>query len=205
MTRGPGTIRPAREDDADAIVAIYAPLVRDSHVTFETEPPTEAEVRARIRDAAYPWRVLEDGDGVAAYGCGSVFRARPAYRRTVEASVYVDPARRGRGVGTALGGALLEVLAGAGFHSAVGVVALPNSASEALLRRLGFRRAGVLREAGFKLERWWDVAIWQRALEGSGSEARSADGGHGDPPRALEAHDDGEAGPHEADREPDQP
>lgn len=157
-------IRPAREDDAPAILSIYGPIVRESHVTFEVEPPAEADVRARIRDGAYPWIVHEDDAGIGGYGHGSAFRPRAAYRWTAEASIYVDPARRGRGIGGSLGRAVTGALAEAGYRSAVGVVALPNPASEALLTGLGFRRAGVLEEAGFKLGRWWDVALWQRRL-----------------------------------------
>lgn len=168
MTPGPEAIRPAREEDAPAILSIYAPIVRESHVTFEAEPPTEAAIRERIRYARHPWIVHDEGHGVAGYAYGSEFRPRPAYRWTVEASIYVARSMRGRGIGAALGRALTAALAEAGYRNAVGVVALPNPASEALLERLGFRRAGVLEEAGFKLDRWWDVALYQRALEDGG-------------------------------------
>lgn len=157
-------VRPARPDDAEAIAAIYAPLVHRSHVTFETEPPSAAELRRRIRDEppAYPWLVHDEAGAVTGYGCAAPFRPRAAYRWTVEASIYVEPSRRGRGIGAALGRALLEELAGRGYRSAVGVVALPNPASERLLQGLGFERVGILREAGFKLDGWWDVALWQK-------------------------------------------
>lgn len=101
---------------------------------------------------------------MAGYGYAGPFRDRPAYRWTTEASVYVDPSSRGRGIGRRLGTALLDALEEAGYRSVVGVVALPNPASEALLTRLDFRRVGVLRSAGFKLDRWWDVALWQKEL-----------------------------------------
>ncbi|MBW3661411.1 MAG: GNAT family N-acetyltransferase [Gemmatimonadetes bacterium] len=165
-------IRPAREHDAAAIAAIYAPIVRASHVTFETEPPAERELRRRIREAEgrYPWLVHEEEGWVTGYGFATAFRSRPAYRWTAEASIYVDPPCRGRGVGGRLGRSLLEALESAGYRSAIGVVALPNPASEALLTALGFRRVGVLRSAGFKLERWWDVELWQKDL-GAGERA----------------------------------
>lgn len=166
MTRPGGAVRAARESDAATIAAIYAPIVRESHVTFETEPPPEAAIRERIRQAGpeRPWLVWEERGRVAGYGNAGPFRNRPAYRWTVEASVYVDPASRGRGIGRRLGTALLDALEEADCRSVVGVVALPNPASEALLTGLGFRKVGVLRSAGFKLGRWWDVALWQKEL-----------------------------------------
>lgn len=128
MTPPDGEVRPAREDDAGAIAMIYAPIVRDSHATFETEPPPEEAIRERIREAGRnrPWLVWEERGRVAGYGYAGPFRDRPAYRWTMEASVYVDPASRGRGVGRRLGTALLAALEEAGYRSAVGVVALPN-------------------------------------------------------------------------------
>lgn len=160
-------VRPARAGDAGAIAAIYAPIVLESHVTFETEPPSAAELGRRIREEppAYPWLVHEEAGAVTGYACAAPFRPRAAYRWTVEASIYVEPSRRGRGIGAALGRALLEELASRGYRSAIGVVALPNPSSEALLGNLGFDRVGVLRSAGFKLDRWWDVALWQKELD----------------------------------------
>jgi phosphinothricin acetyltransferase len=113
--------------------------------------------------APIPWIVADDGD-VVGFASAGPFRSRAAYGRTAEASIYVsEPARR-NGVGRALGEAILRELRAAGYHSVVGVVALPNPASERLLQALGFRAVGTLREAGFKLDRWWDVQVWQRAL-----------------------------------------
>lgn len=110
------------------------------------------------------WLVWETGGKVAGFASAGWFREREAYRRTAEASIYVAPEARRQGVGRALCEAILERLRQGGYRSAVGVVALPNPASERMLEALGFRRVGVLSEAGFKLERWWDVGIWQRDL-----------------------------------------
>lgn len=115
--------------------------------------------------APLPWLVRESAEGIAGFASAGPFRERAAYRWTAEMSVYVAEHSRLRGVGRSLGEALLERLRRDGYRSAVGVVALPNVASEALLSALRFRPVGLLREAGFKHGRWWDVQLWQRVLE----------------------------------------
>jgi phosphinothricin acetyltransferase len=161
-----GTIRTARPEDSGAIAAIYAPFVRDSHVSFETEPPTAAEIAARIRTTLTyaPWLVHEAGGEVDGYAYGSRFRDRPAYSWSAEASVYVREDRRGRGIGRALLAALLEALAERGFRNAFAIIALPNEPSIALFESLGFAPAGTWRAAGWKLGAWWDVGVWQKTL-----------------------------------------
>ncbi|HEY7473309.1 MAG TPA: GNAT family N-acetyltransferase [Gemmatimonadota bacterium] len=159
-----GGIRIAAPADVDAIRSIYAPIVRDTHVSFEIEPPSAEEIRRRIESAPVPWLVREESE-IVGFASAGPFRPRPAYRWTAEASVYVAESARRRGAGRELGAAILDALRSAGYHTAVGVVALPNAASEGLLQALGYRRVGVLREAGFKLGRWWDVALWQCDLE----------------------------------------
>ena len=156
-------IRIAGAADAHAIQAIYAPIVRDTHISFEIEPPSVEEIRRRIQSAPVPW-LVRDEKPIVGFASAGPFRARPAYRWTAEASVYVAEVARRKGVGRELGAAILDTLRDAGYHSAVGVVALPNAASESLLRALGYERVGVIKEAGFKLDRWWDVALWQREL-----------------------------------------
>lgn len=161
-----GTIRLTRPDDAGAIAAIYAPFVQNSHVSFETAVPTEDEVRDRIHSTLdfAPWLVHESEGRVDGYAYATRFKDRPAYRWTVETSVYVRDDRRRRGVARALMTALLDGLALQGFHSAVAVIALPNEASVALFESLGFRRVGLFPAVGFKLGAWWDVGMWQRRL-----------------------------------------
>ena len=167
-------IRPAVPQDTPAIHAIYAPIVAGTHISFEVEPPSEGEVRRRMVASPMPWLVRESEGEIVGFASAGPFRERAAYRWTAEMSIYVAERARLRGVGRALGEALLERLRAGGYHSAMGVVALPNSASEGLLRALGFRPAGLLREAGYKLGRWWDVQLWQRALQESHGHA---DGG----------------------------
>jgi phosphinothricin acetyltransferase len=116
-----------------------------------------------MKAAPVPWLVAEE-EKVVGFASAGPFRARPAYRWTAEASIYVAKAARRRGVARGLGEAILERLRVAGYRSAIGVVALPNPASEGLMKALGFRPVGVIHDAGFKLDRWWDVALWQRGL-----------------------------------------
>ena len=160
-------IRRATADDAAAIASIYAPYVRDSVVSFETEAPDEAEIRRRIEGLGdlYPWLAACDADGAMlgyAYACA--FRPRLAYRFSVETTVYVAQEAHGRGIGTALYGTLLPVLEAQGFVQAIGAITVPNEASIALHERFGFIRAGTYEKVGFKLGEWRSVGLWQRPL-----------------------------------------
>ncbi|HYO45888.1 MAG TPA: GNAT family N-acetyltransferase [Gemmatimonadota bacterium] len=157
-------IRPATAADSRAIQAVYAPIVRDTHISFEIEPPSDEEIRRRIEAAPVPWLVRETEGEIVGFASAGPFRERAAYRWTAETSIYVAESARRRGIGRDLGEAILERLRSGGYKSAIGVVALPNPASEGLMKALGFRPVGILREAGFKLGCWWDVQLWQRHL-----------------------------------------
>ncbi len=160
-------IRRATADDAAALASIYAPYVAGSAVSFETAAPDEAEMRARIAAAGdgHPWLAACDSDGaVAGYAYAAAFRTRPAYRFTVETSVYLARDAHGRGVGTTLYRALLPVLERQGYTQAIAAITLPNPVSVALHERLGFARAGVYERVGFKLGEWLSVGLWQRPL-----------------------------------------
>ncbi|MGQ0559597.1 MAG: GNAT family N-acetyltransferase [Sphingosinicella sp.] len=160
-------IRLAGADDAAAIAAIYAPYVTDTVISFELKPPDEAAMRGRILEggALYPWLVpCSEGDAPIGYASASAFRSRPAYRFTVETSVYLAPDVAGRGVGRALYSELLALLARQGFAQAIGAITLPNQASVRLHESLGFVAAGIYRDVGYKLGRWHSVGLWQRPL-----------------------------------------
>lgn len=160
-------IRLAAAADAAALAAIYRPYVTDTAVSFETDPPDEAAMRAWIASGGdrYPWLVACDEAGaVLGYASGSAFRTRPAYRFTVETSIYLAADAVGRGVGRRLYEVLLEALEAQGFAQAIGAITLPNPASVALHERLGFVRAGTYRDVGWKFGAWHSVGLWQRPL-----------------------------------------
>ncbi|MEA2535721.1 MAG: hypothetical protein QOJ93_3532 [Actinomycetota bacterium] len=162
-------IRLATPADATDIRAIYAPVVISTPISFELEPPTAEEMAARITAVlpTYPWLVLTDSSGVAGYAYGRQFQPRPAYRWSVETSVYVDADHRGAGLGRVLYRSLLDVLARQGYRQALAGVALPNPASVALHEACGFRLTGVQEKLGWKLGAWHDVGWFQRELAAS--------------------------------------
>jgi L-amino acid N-acyltransferase YncA len=159
-------IRDADAADAARCADIYAPYVRDTAISFESQPPSAEEMADRIAAAqrAHAWLVLEDDGHVVGYAYGGPFASRAAYRWSTTVSVYVDPAGHRRGGGRALYEALLDRLAARGHRTALAGVALPNDASVGLHRALGFEPAGTYRRVGWKLGRWHDVAWFQRPL-----------------------------------------
>ena len=168
-------IRAATPEDAGAIAAIYAPHVLTGTVSFESDPPDARAMRSRMAagDGLYPWLVATTGGsaggeadegGVIGYAYASRFRDRPAYRYVCETSIYLTDASSGSGVGRLLYEALIDTLRAQGFVHAIGAIALPNDRSIRLHEAVGFRRAGVYREVGFKHGQWIDVGIWQCEL-----------------------------------------
>jgi phosphinothricin acetyltransferase len=162
-------IRAARPEDAAAIAAIYAPHVLTGTVSFETEAPDTRAMRTRMAasDGLYPWIVATNGDedgGVIAYAYATRFRDRPAYRYVVETSIYVAGTVQRQGAGRLLYEALIDTLRAQGFTQAIGAIALPNEGSISLHEAVGFRRAGVYREVGYKNRQWIDVGFWQCEL-----------------------------------------
>jgi phosphinothricin acetyltransferase len=160
------TIRAATPADADAVAAIYAPIVETTHISFELEPPTTEEMEHRISNVTrlLPWLIAEHDDDVIGYAYAAPHAPRPAYRWAVDTSIYLDNAARGQGVGTTLYQTLLDALRRLGYVSAFAGIALPNEASVALHRRAGFVDIGSFPVAGFKLGRWIDVSLWRCPL-----------------------------------------
>ena len=159
-------IRLAEERDASAIRAIYGPIVEGSAISFETQPPSEAEIARRVCDTLqdHPWLVCEDVDGIEGYAYATSFRVRAAYRWSCEVSVYIARSAWRSGVGRRLYGALFEVLSLQGYRQAFAGITLPNPASVGMHESLGFEAIGVYRSVGFKLGAWHDVGWWQRPL-----------------------------------------
>ncbi|SEC96663.1 phosphinothricin acetyltransferase [Amycolatopsis tolypomycina] len=159
------TIEEAMEADAEGIAAVFAPYVTDSVFTFETTPPTAAEWRAKIRENAWPFLVLAEEGEIRGYALATPWRPKPAYRYSVETTIYLAPEAAGRGHGRRLLDELLKRCAEAGARQAIAVIVdSGNPASRNLHRAAGFTDAGVLRRVGFKQDRWLDTVLMQRDL-----------------------------------------
>ncbi len=159
-------VRRATAQDAAAVAEIYAPYVSASVVSFELEAPDAAEMRSRIEAGgdSHPWLLASEGDAVLGYAYACPFRARPAYRFTVETTVYVADGAHRRGIGTLLYRTLLPLLEAQQFAQAIAAITLPNEASVRLHEAHGFREAGVYDRVGFKFREWRSVGLWQRPL-----------------------------------------
>ncbi|HEX6704860.1 MAG TPA: arsinothricin resistance N-acetyltransferase ArsN1 family B [Albitalea sp.] len=160
-------IRVATPQDAEAIAAIYAPIVTDTTISFELEPPSVEEMRGRIVSTLerLPWLVGEDDTGaVKGYVYAGRHRERPAYQWSVDVTAYVRADARGQGVGKRLYERLFDELMRLGYCQAFAGIALPNAASVALHECVGFKPLGIYRNVGFKMSAWRDVGWWQREL-----------------------------------------
>jgi len=157
-------IRPARPDDAESIAAIYNHAVLETTATFDTVLKTPEDRRAWLaaRRREHPVLVAEDADGsVAGWGAFSPWSDRCSYQATVELSVYVDPARLRRGIGTALAEALLGQAPALGIHVILSRICTENVASMAMSEQLGFTLIGTMHDVGRKFDRWLDVALFE--------------------------------------------
>jgi L-amino acid N-acyltransferase YncA len=163
-------VHAASEADMAAVRDIYAYYVLHSLATFEETPPTLEEMLARRRasvELGLPYLVAEAGEVVVGFAYAAAYRARPAYRFTIEDSLYVADCLSGRGIGSALLGELIAGCERGPWRQMLAVVGdSANAGSIALHRRFGFELVGTLRSVGFKLGRWVDTPILQRALRG---------------------------------------
>lgn len=161
-------IRTVRTSDAAAIAAIYRPIVLETVISFEWEPPTAADIEARITKTLpkYPWLVAEDAAGdVAGFVYAGSHRDPPSYQWSVNTSVYLRADARGQGVGKQLYQVLHRQLAEQGFFRAFAGIALPNAASVALHESVGYRPLGSFEKVGHKFGAWRDVGWWCKALQ----------------------------------------
>lgn len=168
------TIRSAAPDDAERLLEIYAYYVENTAVSFEYDVPSQEEFRQRIENTLkkYPYVVLLDGDVIKGYAYAGVFKARAAYDRSCEVSIYVDHDSRGNGFGKALYGELEKRLRAAGFLNMYACIAEPvvpdeylDNASELFHMREGFVRVGEFHGCGFKFGRRYNM-IWMEKLLG---------------------------------------
>ena len=161
------TIRTAAASDAAQIAAIYNHYIAATCITFETEPVTVEDMAQRLRetlDLPLPWLVAEEGGRISGYAYASKWKGRCAYRYSVEATIYLDPGRTGKGLGVELYTALIDAIKAASMRSIIGGIALPNDASIRLHERLGFKKVGHFEKVGFKHDQWVDVGYWQLQL-----------------------------------------
>lgn len=162
------TIRSARDEDLAAIHAIYAHHVATGTGSFELDAPGLDEMGRRLADVrgnGLPWLVAEHDGRVTGYAYANLYRTRPAYRFTVEDSIYLAADAIGRGTGRRLLAALIDECERAGCRQMVAVIGdSANTASISLHARLGFRFSGVVRSCGWKFDRWLDTVLMQRDL-----------------------------------------
>jgi phosphinothricin acetyltransferase len=165
-------IRPTTSDDIAAITGIYAQAVRHGTASFEIDPPGSDEMLRRyqaLASAGFPYLVAERAGAIAGYAYAGPYRMRPAYRWTVEDSVYVAEAAQRGGVGRALLDRLIVESEARGFRQMIAVIGdSAQMPSIALHRAAGFRMVGTLAAVGFKFGRWLDSVLMQRPL-GSGA------------------------------------
>jgi L-amino acid N-acyltransferase YncA len=167
MSTGVARLRLAAVGDAAAMLAIYAPIVTDSIISFELAPPSPAEMERRIASAEsqWPWLVCERAGELIGYAYASQHRVRAAYQWSADTSVYVRPDARRGGIARSLYASLFEILALQGYYNAYAGITLPNPASVGFHESMGFTPVGVYRGVGYKLGAWHDVGWWARELQ----------------------------------------
>ncbi|MFZ6733585.1 arsinothricin resistance N-acetyltransferase ArsN1 family B [Undibacterium sp. Ji42W] len=159
-------IRTATTADAAAIINIYNHYIATTTISFEENPVTEQEMAQRIKDvsASLPWYVAEQDGVVIGYAYATPWRARSAYRFSVESTVYVAASHAGKGIGKRLYQTLIAELRQRGIHVVIGGIAQPNAASVALHESLGFEKVAHFKDVGRKFEQWVDVGYWELRL-----------------------------------------
>lgn len=166
MTSSAIHIRHAALKDAEGVLAVYAPYVKDTPITFETEVPGIDEFRSRMSGIMeiYPYLVVENGGRIVGYAYAHRIGERAAYDWDAEFSIYLEGGHTGRGIGTALSHALLQLLEMQGVRNVFSLIAVPNPASISLHEKLGFRHMGTQERAGYKLGAWHDVEWMQKPI-----------------------------------------
>lgn len=161
-------IRPATDADVPAIASIYSHYVTASTATFELDPPSESEMANRIaavQSQGLPYLVAEHSQAIVGYAYAGPYRPRPAYRFTVEDSIYLAPGVTGQGIGSLLLGAVIERCMEGPWQQLIAVIGdSANEPSIRLHRKFGFRVAGTLTNVGFKFDRWIDTVLMQREV-----------------------------------------
>ena len=162
------SVRSAELRDLADITRIYAHAVEHGTASFELEPPSQEEMTRRyhaLRDGRFPFIVADVNGALAGYAYAGPYRARPAYRFTVEDSIYIDPTMQRRGIGRALLIRLLAEAEAEGFRQMIAVIGDSNQTpSIELHKALGFKMIGTFEAVGYKFGRWLDSVLMQKAL-----------------------------------------
>jgi L-amino acid N-acyltransferase YncA len=168
-------IRPSRDNDVEAIATIYAHHVLHGTGTFETEPPSAADMAARRADVLaknLPYLVAEQDGRVLGFAYCNWFKPRPAYRFSAEDSIYIADDARGQGLGAALLAALEQAAEAVGVRKLIAVIGdSANLGSVGVHRKQGFSHVGVIKDCGWKFDAWRDIVLMEKVL-GAGSTTR---------------------------------
>ncbi|MBQ0072688.1 MAG: N-acetyltransferase [Prevotella sp.] len=168
------TIRPVTPDDAKALLAVYAPYVTETAITFEYDAPSEEEFRERIIGitSKFPYLMAEENGKVLGYTYANTFRTRPAYKHCVETTIYIDKSQRHRGIGRTLYAELEKQLKAMGIlnlNASITTTDFPDEhltpASELFHKSLGYTKVAHFHKCGYKYGRWYDM-IWMEKMIG---------------------------------------
>jgi len=160
-------IRDVHIDDAKQLVDIYNYYVLHSIVTFDDVPLQSKAFEDKIStiNAGFPFIIFEEDDEILGYAYAGKWRQKPAYKNTVESTVYVKNGVHGKRIGTQLYAKLLELIKQQNYHTVIGGLTLPNDASVKLHERFGFHEVAHFKEVGLKFGKWLDVGFWQLIFE----------------------------------------
>lgn len=156
-------IRTVQTKDIREICTIYNYYIENTTITFEEEPISDDEMGKRINEIvpSYPWLVYEYNETVLGYAYATRWRARAAYRHSVELSIYISKDNLGKGIGKKLYETILAELRKTNVHAVIGGMSLPNEPSEKLHESLGFKKMAEFKEVGYKFQKWIDVGYWE--------------------------------------------
>ena len=159
-------IRKVKPEDAQEIVDIYNYYVKNTIVTFDNIPFTVEAFKTKIEtiSKSFPFIVFEEKNKILGYAYANKWREKPAYKNTVESTVYLHYEAQGKQIGTKLYAELLAQLKNENYHVIVGGLTLPNKASVKLHEKFGFKQVAHFKEVGYKFNKWLDVGFWQLNL-----------------------------------------
>lgn len=159
-------IRLVTKGDAAEICVIYNHYVETGFISFETESVSESEMASRIQNisSTYPYLVYEEQGKVLAYAYANLWKARAAYKHSLETTIYASPDIMLKGVGRALYQGIFDALDRNTVHTLMAVIALPNEASVGFHEKMGYEKAGHFKEVGKKFGDWIDVGYWQKMM-----------------------------------------